>query len=219
MGRQMRIACLGNGRDWIVRLACLCIEAAREDDAFEFMIDSHEDAAVAHETAVCVEMLWNDLPNVALAHLSGQRHTLLLGAQLVVDFSACTAARENAEAASKADGNAREGTETARGGTETAGAESASADTKAPGKADGNARGGLSSEPLVIDDWEHPVPHGARNAPGSAPFTAEEARSQLMLDMSLLCPRAVMVAPPADVRFDEVVGAALTQALEQAAST
>lgn len=199
MGRQIRIACLGEGRDWVVRLACLCIEAAHSDDAFEFMIDARGDAAVAHETAACVEMLWNDLPNVALAHLSDQRHALLLGAQLVVDFSACAAAREDA------------------GTADATGEKGAASKTD---KAGDDVPRGSSPEPLVIDDWEHPVPHGSGRAPGSAPLTAEEARSQLALDMSLLCPSAVVVAPPAQAaRFDEVVRAALNQALERAAPT
>lgn len=199
MGRQIRIACLGEGRDWVVRLACLCIEAARGDDAFEFMIDARGDAVVAHETAVCVEMLWNDLPNVALAHLSDQRHALLLGAQLVVDFSACTAARKDT------------------GTSAEAGEKGAASKTDEAGD---DTPGGPSPAPLVIDDWEHPVPHRSGCAPGSVPLTAEEARGQLALDMSLLCPSAVVVAPPAEAaRFDEVVGAALSQALERAAPT
>lgn len=224
MGRQVRIACLGDGRDWVVRLACLCIKLGREDDSFEFMIDSSADAKAAHTAAVCVEMLWNDLPNMALAHLSDQRHVLLLGADLVVDFSAAEGERdvgaENAggKDAAGADKNAA----TDKGSADmsptakdvTAGssdadkgpaAESADADEPAPVKVAPR-----------IDDWANPAPRGTGRGPRAPRLSAEEERRELKLDMSLLCPRAVTVRAPLDASFDEVMGEALSRALKTA---
>ena len=180
MGRQLRVTCLGDGRDLVVRLACLCIDAARPDDAFEFMIDSSGGEEAALEAATCVEMLWADRPNVASAHLSDKRHELLLGAGLVVDFSLL---------AEKPGG---------------AGEDVPTADA-------------LSHDAPVIDDWEHPVPH-AVGGPRGRRLSDEDERRKLELDMSLLCPRAVLVAPAADENFDELVGDALDQALERAAA-
>ena len=87
MGRHIQVAFLGADRTRILKAVCLCIEAARPDDGFEFMVDARVDPDAAHETAVLVETLWNDLPNPSLAHLRAQRHELLLGVDLVIDVS------------------------------------------------------------------------------------------------------------------------------------
>lgn len=224
MGRQVRIACLGDGRDWVVRLACLCIKLGREDDSFEFMIDSSADAKAAHTAAVCVEMLWNDLPNMALAHLSDQRHVLLLGADLVVDFPA-------------AEGEKNAGAENA-GGKDAAGADKNAATDKGSadmsptakdvtaGSSDADkgsaAESADADEPVPakvaprIDDWANPAPRGTGRGPRAPRLTAEEERRELKLDMSLLCPRAVTVCAPLDASFDEVMGEALSRALKTA---
>lgn len=89
--RHVRIACLGLDREGLARLVRACVEVSRPDDGFEFMIDATGDPAAAHDAAVMVETLWNDLPNPSLAHLCDLRNVLLLGADLVVDFTACAA--------------------------------------------------------------------------------------------------------------------------------
>lgn len=213
MGRQVRIACLGDGRDWVVRLACLCIKLGREDDSFEFMIDSSADAKAAHTAAVCVEMLWNDLPNMALAHLSDQRHVLLLGADLVVDFPAAEGDKNAATDKGSADMSP-----TARSSNADKGpaADSADAD-KGPAaeSADADEPAPVKVAPR-IDDWANPAPRGTGRGPRAPRLSAEEERRELKLDMSLLCPRAVTVCAPLDASFDEVMGEALARALKTA---
>lgn len=229
MGRQVRIACLGDGRDWVVRLACLCIKLGREDDSFEFMIDSSADAKAAHRAAVCVEMLWNDLPNMALAHLSDQRHVLLLGADLVVDFSAAEGEKDSDEKDAGADKNAAAGI-----ADKNAAADNGSADKNATGNGsvDKDAASSADKGPAAesadadeptpakvaprIDDWANPAPRGTGRGPRAPRLTAEEERRELKLDMSLLCPRAVTVRAPLDASFDEVMGEALSRALKTA---
>lgn len=181
MGRHVRIACLGDGRDWVVRLACLCVEETRPDDEFEFMLDGRDDPAAARVSAVCVESLWNDLPNVATAHVRDLPHQLLLGADLVADLSACASARQT-------------------------GAQEA-----APGADDAP-----EAAPRVLD-WDDPTPSSTSpRLDPSLRLGARERHRLLELDMSLLCPHAVLLEARPTCDFDQQAREALRRALSLA---